>query len=124
MNDPWYRSTCQENGWSLRDMYRFEANGNPGYRETFKKPMSKKEREEKGLQRWLPDIDYEADQGGNDTNYRRRQPKAKAQKTANSDQGDSGWKKGSWPSVESDRQWGTAAASKDDRWEQADWWYT
>ena len=120
MNDPWYRSTCQENGWSLRDMYRFEANGNPANRENLMKPMSKKEREEKGLQRWLPDIDYRADQGGNDTNYRQRQPKAKAQKT---DKDDSGWKWGSWPSTGSAQHWGTPAAPKEEKWEKSDWWY-
>ena len=118
MNDPWYRHTCIENKWLLKDMYLFEEKGNPENRAHLKKPMTKKEREEAGLQRWTPDVEYGADQGGNDSNYRRRQPKAKQQKTD-----DSGWKQGSWPSVGSDQQWGTTAAPKKDERKQSDWWY-
>ena len=105
-------------------MYRFEENGNTANREHLKKPMSKLEREQTGLHRWIPNIEYDADQGGNDSNYRNRQPKAKAQKTWQGGKGDSGWKRGQWPKPESDTQWGTAAASKEDEWKQDDWWYT
>ena len=38
--------------------------------------------------------------------------------------GDSGWNRGQWSKPESDTQWGTAAASKEDEWKQDDWWYT
>ena len=118
MNDPWYRATCNENRLSLRNMYEFEDLGNPENRTHLKKPMSKKERQEAGLQRWVPDVDYGGeDQGGNDSNYRQRQPKAKAQRTAKSGKDDSGWKSGSWPSAGRDLQWGTSAEYKDD------WWY-
>ena len=113
MNDPWYRNTCEENGLGLRDMYRFEANGNPAARENIGKPMSKLERQEAGLQRWVPVVDYDEDQGGNDTNYRQRLPKAKSQRV---DKDDSGWKWGSW-------QRGTFAAPKQDNWEKHAWWY-
>ena len=80
--------------------------------------MSKQERKDAGFQRWIPEIDYGGqDQGGNDTNYRQRQPKAKAQKTAASSKDETGWKKGSWSSTGHDWQWGTSAEHKDD------WWY-
>ena len=119
LSDPWYRSTCIENKLSLKDMYRFEANGNPENRTHLYQPMTKREREAAGLQRWIPDIEYGADQGGNDSNYRQRQPKAKQQK-----KDDSGWKQGSWPSAGSNEQWGTTAAPKKDEWKKSDWWYT
>ena len=96
MNDPWYRETCNENGLTLRDMYRLEENGNTANREHLKKPMSKWEREQAGLHRWIPNVEYDADQGGNDSNYRNRQPKAKAQKTWQGGKGDSGCKRGQW----------------------------
>ena len=104
-------------------MCRFEEEGNPDARGHLYKPMSKREREEANLGKWLPDMEYGADQGGNDSNYRHRQPKAKQQK-----KDDSGWKQGPWPSAGSDQQWGTTAAPKEDEkkdeWKKSDWWYT
>ena len=101
-------------------MHEFEELGNPVNRTHLKKPMSKQQRIDAGMERWVPDLDYgNQDQGGNDTNYRRRQPqpKAKAQRTAAGSK-DSDWKKSSW-STTKDWQWGTSAQSKDD-----DWWYS
>ena len=100
-------------------MHEFEELGNPANRAHLKKPMSKQQRKDAGLERWVPDIDYGGqDQGGNDTNYRQRQPKAKAQRTAASTK-ESSWKKGSWSSKGKDWQWGTSAQHKDD-----DWWHS
>ena len=100
----------------MKDMCRFEEDGNPDARGHLYKPMSKREREEANLGKWIPDMKYGADQGGNDSNYRQRKPKAKQQK-----QEDSGWKMGSWPSA------GSAAAPKQeetkDEWKKSDWWY-
>jgi hypothetical protein len=115
LNDPWYRNTC---GFELKDMVHFEENGNPDARAKadLYKPMSKRDREAANYGKWVPDMDYGAEQGGNDTNYRHRKPKAKQQKKE-----DSGWKEGSWPSA------GSASAPKDDEptdeWEKSDWWY-
>jgi hypothetical protein len=99
-------------------MWRFEEEGNPEARKDLFRPMSKREREDAHLGKWLPDVDYGAEnQGGNDSNYRQRKPKAKQQKKE-----DSGWKMGSWPSA------GSAAAPKQeetkDEWKKSDWWYT
>ena len=116
LNDPWYRNTCIENGWSLKDVVRFEEDGNPDARGHLYKPMSKREREQANLGKWLPDMDYGAEQGGNDSNYRQRKPMAKQQKKE-----DSGWTEGSWPSA------GSAAAPKQEKpkddWAKSDWWY-
>ena len=117
LNDPWYRNTCVENNLTMKDMWRFEEEENPEARKDLFKRMSKREREDAHLGKWVPDVDYGAqDQGGNDSNYRKRKPKAKQQKKE-----DSGWKMGTWPSAGS-----TAAPKKEDEkdeWEKSDWWY-
>ena len=97
-------------------MVHFEENGNTETRGHLNKPMSKRDREAANYGKWIPDMDYGAEQGGNDTNYRQRKPKAKQQKKE-----DSSWKEGSWPSA------GSASAPKDDEpkdeWDKSDWWY-
>ena len=91
----------------MKTMFQFEHDGNPENREDLYKPMTRKEREEAGFGRWLPAADYgDQDQGGHDTNYRSRHPKAKAQKTSES----STWK-GS-----SQQSWGTSTWKKSQGW--------
>jgi hypothetical protein len=77
MNDPWYRETCVQNGLTMKDMFRYEIDGDPANRTELYKPMTKAEREDAGFGKWLPDVQYRDDQGGNDTNYRGRVPKGK-----------------------------------------------